>query len=186
MRRWGGLPHSCSSSRACLELLNDKNAALNRYIWTHLRLNEVVKIMLRGWKQLFQIFTVISSNMLTSTDYILKIKLKTNTLQERTAYLNETHRCTCCLNIFTDHQRNAPWHSRASSVHYVFCSKFSPDSEIINYFPGPSNLSPVTVSLFHTNKPFQKQLPVTPERISIATLHDTVTPRCLPNVWSLT
>lgn len=63
---------------------------------------------------------------------------------------------------------------------------FSPDSEIINYVSGPSNLSPLTVSLFHANKPFQKLLRLTPEGISIATLHDTVTPHCLPNVWSLT
>lgn len=45
-----------------------------------------------------------------------------------------------------------------------------------------SNLSPVTVSLFHTNKPFQKQLLLTPERISIATLHDSHAPlftKCL-------
>lgn len=54
--------------------------------------------------------------------------------------------------------------------------------EIINYVSGPSNLSPVTVSLCHTNKAFQKQLPLTPERISIATLHDSHAPlftKCL-------
>lgn len=121
--------------------------------------------------------------MLISSDYIWKIKLKADT--ERTVYLHEIHKCTCCLNISTDHQRNGLWHSRVSSVHY-WVSKFSPDSEMINYVSGPGNLSAVAVSLFRTHKPFQKQLPLTPERISIATLHDTVTPCCLPNVWSLT
>lgn len=54
--------------------------------------------------------------------------------------------------------------------------------EMINYVWGPSNLSPVTVSLFHANKAFPKQLPLTPERISIATLQDSHAPlftKCL-------
>lgn len=87
VRRWGGLPHGCSSCRARMELCDNKNAALKRYTW-HLgspQLSEVVKIMSRGLKhvfakEVFQIFTVIGSKMLISSDYILKIKLKADTL----------------------------------------------------------------------------------------------------------
>lgn len=97
---------------------DEKNMVLKRVTW-HLgssRLNEVVKITFRGRKH--------SDFYCDRFKDIKKQRLLLEN-QIKGARLRDVPRCTCCLNIFSGHQRNGLWHSHFSSVHYVGFHVFS-------------------------------------------------------------